>query len=151
MTCRQCGHANERSARFCSSCGTALELDDATADLSTVSADPSGEIEALVEELPKGSAVLVVRRGPNAGSIFGLERAEITAGRHPESEIFLDDITVSRRHAVILHSGLAYTLRDAGSLNGTYVNNERVDEVLLQTGDEIRIGRFVLSFHAAGR
>ncbi|HZJ26784.1 MAG TPA: FHA domain-containing protein [Acidimicrobiia bacterium] len=150
MICRQCGHSNESSARFCSSCGTVLDGEDATANITAVSENPSGELAAVVEELPQGTAVFVVRRGPNAGSIFGLDRDEIAAGRHPDSEIFLDDITVSRRHAVVTRSDSDYILRDAGSLNGTYVNAERVDEVTLNSGDEIRIGRFVLTFLAAG-
>ena len=90
--------------------------------------------------------MLVVRRGPNAGSRFVLD-GEVTAlGRHPESDIFLDDITVSRRHAVIERTDDGFTVRDAGSLNGTYVNRERVDEARLRTGDELQIGRFRLSF-----
>lgn len=93
--------------------------------------------------------MLVVRRGPNAGSIFGLEADEITVGRHPDSKIFLDDITVSRRHAVMTHAGSEYRVRDADSLNGTYVNGERVGEVVLDRGDELQIGRFILTFHAA--
>src|SRR5680860_1075305 len=83
MICRQCGHSNESSARFCSSCGTVLDGEDATANITAVSENPSGELAAVVEELPQGTAVFVVRRGPNAGSLFGLDRDEIAAGRHP--------------------------------------------------------------------
>jgi pSer/pThr/pTyr-binding forkhead associated (FHA) protein len=150
MICRQCGHVNENGARFCSSCGAVLETDDATANLAALAEDDSGEaLAAVVDELPEGAAVLIVRRGPNAGSIFGLDQPETAAGRHPDSQIFLDDITVSRRHAVIDHRDAGFVVRDVGSLNGTYVNRERVDEQRLQSGDEIQIGRFVLTFHHA--
>jgi pSer/pThr/pTyr-binding forkhead associated (FHA) protein len=150
MLCRQCGHVNEAGARFCSSCGSVLDPDDVTANLAAVGDDDSGEsLAAIVDELPEGSAVLIVRRGPNAGSVFGLDQEETTAGRHPDSQIFLDDITVSRRHAVVDHRDSGYVVRDVGSLNGTYVNRERVDEQALQSGDEIQIGRFVLTFHSA--
>jgi pSer/pThr/pTyr-binding forkhead associated (FHA) protein len=150
MICRQCGHVNEAGARFCSSCGAVLDSDDATANLAAVGdEEPSDTLAAVVDELPEGAAVLIVRRGPNAGSIFGLDQDETAAGRHPDSRIFLDDITVSRRHAVIDHRESGFVVRDVGSLNGTYVNHERVDEQPLHSGDEIQIGRFVLTFHSA--
>jgi pSer/pThr/pTyr-binding forkhead associated (FHA) protein len=148
MNCRQCGHGNEPGARFCSSCGALLDGDDATMAVPTVTSDESADAAvAALAELPEGVAVLVVRRGPNAGSVFTVDPGEVAAGRHPESEIFLDDITVSRRHAVVTATGDRFMLRDLGSLNGTYVNHERVDETELQSGDEIQIGRFVLTFH----
>ncbi len=87
-----------------------------------------------------------MRHGPNAGSSYRLEAASTTAGRHPDSDIFLDDITVSRRHAVFQRAGDGFEVRDAGSLNGTYVNRERVDASRLRTGDEVQIGRYRLSF-----
>jgi pSer/pThr/pTyr-binding forkhead associated (FHA) protein len=150
MNCRQCGHGNEPGARFCSSCGTLLDGDETTAGVPAVTADEGAEVVvAALAELPEGAAVLVVRRGPNAGSVFVIESGEVAAGRHPESEIFLDDITVSRRHAVVTRTDHAFTVRDVGSLNGTYVNHERVEEDVLHSGDEIQIGRFVLTFHTA--
>jgi len=151
MNCRQCGHGNEPGARFCSSCGALLDGDEVTAGVPAVTGDEGADtaVDALAE-LPEGAAVLVVRRGPNAGSVFNIENGEVAAGRHPESEIFLDDITVSRRHAVISATDDRYVVRDVGSLNGTYVNHERVDESELHSGDEIQIGRFVLTFHTAG-
>ena len=87
--------------------------------------------EAAVEALPQGSALLVVQRGPSAGSRFLLDTDEVSAGRHPDSEIFLDDVTVSRRHAVFRRTSHGYLVADVGSLNGTYVNRDRIDEVLL--------------------
>jgi len=96
--------------------------------------------------LPEGSALLLVMRGPNAGSRFRLDGALTTAGRHPDSDIFLDDVTVSRRHAEFYRQGAFFTVRDVGSLNGTYVNRERIEEAQLTGGDEVQIGKFRLLF-----
>jgi pSer/pThr/pTyr-binding forkhead associated (FHA) protein len=98
------------------------------------------------EALPRGSALLVVKRGPNAGARFLLDRATTTAGRHPNSDIFLDDITVSRRHAQFRCVSGEFQVIDVGSLNGTYVNREPVDSALLANGDEVQIGKFRLLF-----
>jgi pSer/pThr/pTyr-binding forkhead associated (FHA) protein len=96
--------------------------------------------------LPPGSALLLVMRGPNAGSRFRLDGELTTAGRHPDSDIFLDDVTVSRRHAEFYRHGARFTVRDVGSLNGTYVNRERIEEAELTGGDEVQIGKFRLLF-----
>ena len=112
-------------------------------------ASPAGESAVSgVEGLPTGSALLVVKRGPNAGSRFLLDQPTTSAGRHPDSDIFLDDVTVSRKHAVFTREGDTFSVRDVGSLNGTYVNRERIDEAVLQTGDEVQIGKFRLVFYA---
>ncbi len=105
--------------------------------------------EALAE-LPPGMGMLVVRRGPNAGSRFVLDANVTALGRHPDSDIFLDDITVSRRHAVIGRVADGYEVRDAGSLNGTYVDHERVETAPLQHLADLQIGRFVLVFLVGG-
>ena len=112
---------------------------------------PDQQIEGgpLAEGLPPGSALLVVRRGPNAGSRFLLDMDVTTAGRHPESDIFLDDVTVSRRHAEFRREQGAFTVHDVGSLNGTYVNRERVEAAVLANGDEVQIGKFRLVFLSA--
>ncbi|MEL4162433.1 oxoglutarate dehydrogenase inhibitor Odhl [Corynebacterium bovis] len=102
---------------------------------------PSG-----VEALPSGSALLVVKRGPNAGSRFLLDQDTTGAGRHPDSDIFLDDVTVSRRHAEFRRNGEEYEVVDVGSLNGTYVNREPKNSAVLSNGDEIQIGKFRLVF-----
>jgi pSer/pThr/pTyr-binding forkhead associated (FHA) protein len=94
--------------------------------------------------LPPGTALLVVRRGPNAGARFLLDHDITTSGRHPDSDIFLDDVTVSRRHAEFHRDGATFTVRDVGSLNGTYVNRERVEAATLASGDEVQIGKFRL-------
>jgi len=99
-----------------------------------------------VEGLPEGQALLVVKRGPNAGSRFLLDQATTSAGRHPDSDIFLDDVTVSRRHAEFRSESETFTVVDVGSLNGTYVNREPVDSASLSNGDEVQIGKFRLVF-----
>lgn len=99
-----------------------------------------------VEGLPAGSALLVVKRGPNAGSRFLLDQATTSAGRHPDSDIFLDDVTVSRRHAEFRLERAEFQVVDVGSLNGTYVNREPVDSAVLANGDEVQIGKFRLVF-----
>ena len=97
-------------------------------------------------QLPPGTALLVVRRGPNAGSRFLLDHDITTAGRHRDSDIFLDDVTVSRRHAEFYRHGDRFSVRDVGSLNGTYVNQERIEEAPLNGGDEVQVGKFRLVF-----
>ncbi len=104
---------------------------------------------AAVDALPAGSALLVVQRGPSAGSRFLLDTDVVSAGRHPDSEIFLDDVTVSRRHAEFRRTPEGYTVADVGSLNGTYVNRDRIDEVALQGGDEVQIGKYRLVYFAS--
>src|SRR5262245_11101848 len=101
--------------------------------------------------LPPGMALLVVRRGPNAGARFLLDHDLTTSGRHPDSDIFLDDVTVSRRHAEFHRGQNAFTVRDVGSLNGTYVNRERVESATLNNGDEVQIGTFRLMCSAGPR
>lgn len=110
-------------------------------------AGPVGETTVSgVEGLPAGSALLVVKRGPNAGSRFLLDQPTTSAGRHPDSDIFLDDVTVSRRHAEFRLEGPEFQVVDVGSLNGTYVNREPVDSATLINGDEVQIGKFRLVF-----
>lgn len=110
---------------------------------STITAEAKDALAAL----PYGTALLVVQRGPNAGARFLLDDESVTAGRDPQSSIFLDDVTVSRRHAEFLAVGGGFRVRDAGSLNGTYVNRERVDMADLQAGDEVQIGKYRMTYH----
>jgi pSer/pThr/pTyr-binding forkhead associated (FHA) protein len=160
--CTQCGQQNPEDARFCARCGAALTVPgdsagaatgaDETSTLSMSGIDgaeehPAGEVgDVGVESLPVGTALLVVKRGPNAGSRFLLDKDLTTAGRHPESDIFLDDVTVSRRHAEFQRSADTFLVRDVGSLNGTYLNRERIDEASLSNGDEVQIGKFRLVY-----
>ncbi len=176
MFCTQCGQQNPDDSRFCARCGAAVSrpgqgsepsvettstislpalesaleagLDNDSAAAEQVDA-PSEQTS--VESLPPGSALLVVKRGPNAGSRFLLDSAVTTAGRHPESDIFLDDVTVSRRHAEFVQEGAGFSLRDVGSLNGTYLNRERIDAAPLAGGDEVQIGKYRLVFLAGPR
>jgi len=111
---------------------------------------PVPEVEVDLSDVPVGTGVLVVTRGEAAGSRILLDLATTTAGRHPKSDIFLDDITVSRRHAEIIREGDGYRVRDAGSLNGTYVNRERVEEAPLTHGDVLQVGKYKLHFLVAG-
>jgi hypothetical protein len=151
--CNQCGHRNPPSSAFCSSCGSVLDrLTDRTITLAKVDPllDAPGAADDVVvtySDLPKGAASLVVRSGAQAGESFALDSALTRLGRHPDSEICLDDITVSRRHADITRSGQQYEVVDAGSLNGTYVNQERIDKpTVLRQGDELQVGKFRLVF-----
>jgi len=154
--CTNCGHRNAAGARFCSSCGAALEPDSGEETTITFApVDATGEIldddlAMALDELSESTAMVVVKRGPNAGSKFVLEGDVTRAGRHPDSDIFLDDITVSRRHAEIVRAGDDYKVRDAGSLNGTYLNRERIDDAPLANGDELQIGKFRLVFFVGG-
>ncbi|WP_281497251.1 FHA domain-containing protein [Ornithinimicrobium sp. F0845] len=103
--------------------------------------------QRTVDALRPGTALLIVLRGPNAGARFLLDDDEVSSGRHPSSDIFLDDVTVSRRHAVFARSDQGYEVRDVGSLNGTYVNRERIDSQVLEQGDEVQIGKFRLVYY----
>ena len=150
MRCRRCGHHNEADANYCSSCGTALTGDDDETTLSLAALEDRQAIEeefgGLLDEIPSGTGLLVVRRGPNQGSSFILDRTVTSLGRHPDSDIFLDDVTVSRRHAEVTRNDRGYEVRDVGSLNGTYVDHERVEVAPLRDLNELQIGRFVLTF-----
>ncbi|HWD02396.1 MAG TPA: FHA domain-containing protein [Amycolatopsis sp.] len=120
---------------------------DFLADVEGQESAPAAEAPGQgVDALPPGSALLVVKRGPNAGSRFLLDRDTTSAGRHPDSDIFLDDVTVSRRHAEFRREGGEFVVIDVGSLNGTYVNREPVDQAVLAGGDEVQIGKFRLVF-----
>lgn len=106
------------------------------------------ELEAI-EALPARSALLIVRSGPTAGARYLLDTDVMTVGRHPEADIFFDDVTVSRRHAEITREGTTFEIIDQRSLNGTYVNGERVDRGVLDNGSEVRIGKFRLNFFSS--
>ncbi|GAW48449.1 MULTISPECIES: FHA domain-containing protein [unclassified Nocardioides] len=172
--CTSCGRQNPDDARFCSQCGTRLVTPEpaepsgagetpgagdgeSTATISIGTGADKVETSdrqlnavdaAAVDALPSGHALLVVQRGPGSGSRFLLDADVVNAGRHPDSEIFLDDVTVSRRHAEFHRSGDTFTVSDVGSLNGTYVNRDRIDRVQLTDGDEVQIGKYRLVFFA---
>ncbi len=149
MFCTKCGHKNPEDAHFCANCGSPLQ-EDATVSFTPMEAEEEGEeVGGLPQsDLEVGQALLVVQRGPNAGSKFLIDKDVTTAGRHPESDIFLDDVTVSRRHAEFRRKDGRFYIHDVGSLNGTYVNRQRVEETELAAGDELQIGKFKLTFYA---
>ena len=118
-----------------------------------IMADDDGEPtdEELLAEMPVGTiGMFVVRQGPKRGSRIALDNDEVSIGRHPDSDIFLDDVTVSRRHALVRRIGAGFQVEDAGSLNGTYVNQNRVDQASLNDGDEVQVGKFKLVYLALG-
>lgn len=149
--CNNCGHRNSLGSSFCSSCGAVLER--AASDHTTITFHPITPVDPIdLDESEGGTeagspgAVLVVRQGPKSGSRYAVDAAVTTVGRHPDSDIFLDDITVSRRHAEIRSRGSVFEVVDTGSLNGTYVNRSRIDRAILASGDELQIGKFKLVF-----
>lgn len=150
--CNRCGHRNPPESGFCSACGTTLDVaTDHTITLAQIdpllnAAGSNDDVTVDLDALPADRGVLIVRSGANAGETFALSDALTRVGRHPDSEICLDDITVSRRHVDIQRQGETYTVRDVGSLNGTYVNQKRIDESPLHQGDELQVGKFRLVF-----
>ena len=154
--CHNCGHRNPPDGNFCSSCGAVLPTERSETTVSFHPVDDHGESadeepSITKVDLPHGTPALVVKRGPTVGSHYFLGAGITRAGRHPESDIFLDDITVSRRHAEFSRAADGkVVVRDVGSMNGTYVNRERIEEHVLSTGDEVQIGKFKLVFLVAG-
>ncbi|MFT3874955.1 MAG: FHA domain-containing protein [Propioniciclava sp.] len=156
LTCPSCGHQFAGDVNFCSQCGAALR--SGTGDttrvipvpaLDSVSERTDPDLPAL-RDVPPGASVLMVVRGPNEGATFLLDQESVSAGRHPQSDIFLDDVTVSRHHAKFTERGGHHWLADLNSLNGTYVNRALIDgEVALRDGDEVQIGKFRLVYLVA--
>jgi hypothetical protein len=172
FSCTTCGTPNPAAARYCSNCGIRLAepgsveaeggygVPDAVEPSETATFGVPSRAEplerrlgpdhaAVVEALPPGHGLLVAQRGPGAGSRFLLDSDRLTVGRQSESDILLDDVTVSRRHAEFERRGTTFSVRDVGSLNGTYVNRDRVDEATLHNGDEVQIGKYRMLFFAA--
>jgi pSer/pThr/pTyr-binding forkhead associated (FHA) protein len=148
VLCSNCGHENPADARFCSNCGSPLKEETTVSFTPIESEEEAREAGGRPQaELEAGQALLVVDRGPNAGSKFLVDKDVTTAGRHPESDIFLDDVTVSRRHAEFRREDGRFFVHDVGSLNGTYVNRKRVEDTQLADGDELQIGKFKLTFY----
>lgn len=154
MYCHNCGTRNPTGANFCGACGNTLQPSDAAeTTISFMPEMPTSETEEVsfpVDEIEEGKAVLVVKKGPEAGTNFFLEKDVVTCGRDSGSDIFLDDVTVSRRHAEIRREGNGWVIVDSDSLNGTFVNRNRVDRAPLKNGDEIQIGKFKLVIFTEG-
>lgn len=146
MHCPTCGHLNEAGANFCSRCGASLGVAEAdvTSHMPSVEAEEDDELD--VSDLKPGEGCLIVRRGSLAGTRFTLASDRASIGRHPEADVFLNDITVSRRHAEIHREGNEYLVSDLGSLNGTYLNRKRAESSPLHNGDEVQVGKFRLLF-----
>ena len=154
MYCHNCGTRNPTGANFCGACGNTLQPADAAETtisfIPEISANETDEVSFPVDEIEEGKAVLVVKKGPEAGTNFFLEKDVVTCGRDSASDIFLDDVTVSRRHAEIRRDAGGFTIVDSDSLNGTFVNRNRVDQAPLKNGDEIQIGKFKLVIFTEG-
>ncbi|GAB3609520.1 MULTISPECIES: FHA domain-containing protein [Humibacter] len=123
--------------------------EDFAAAMNAQAAGVTPEEREAISALPSRSALLIVRRGPNTGARFLLDADVTTAGRHPDADIFLDDVTVSRRHAEFIRHGTAFEVKDLGSLNGTYFDGVRVESAILTDGAEVQVGKFRLTFYAA--
>lgn len=147
MYCTNCGHPNKDEAHFCVNCGAALQ-DETTLGITPIEVEVEGheEFPFPEDELQPGQGLLLVKTGPNAGSTFMLESDATSVGRNPESDVFLDDVSVSRKHAEIRRGVDGFSIHDLGSMNGTYVNRERVEMTRLARDDEVQIGRFRLVF-----
>jgi hypothetical protein len=150
LHCPECGFTNGEGASYCSRCGAFLAQTETqtTPTTATYRIGETGELEEIeLGEVVAGGAALVIRAGGGrAGESFPLEGERLTVGRRPESDIFLDDVTVSRDHAVLVHRGSDYYLDDCGSLNGTYVNRSRIESHKLTDGDELQIGKYKLAY-----
>jgi hypothetical protein len=147
--CPECGFANVDGANYCQRCGAFLATGEALtgATTATYRVGETGDVEQIeLSQLPGGATLVIRAGGGRAGEVFPLSGERMTIGRRPDSDIFLDDITVSRDHAVIVARGEEYHLDDCGSLNGTYVNRRRIESHRLADGDELQIGKYKLTF-----
>ncbi len=146
--CPECGFQNLESANYCSRCG-ALLVTEADVDVTmTFSAEELEEerSEALEDLGVEGPALVVRSGGGRTGEQFPLDRTQTTIGRSPDCDIFLDDVTVSRRHAIVARGPSTFTIEDLGSLNGTFLNRRRIERADLENGDEVQIGKYRLTF-----
>ena len=148
--CPECGFANDDGASYCQRCGAFLAGGEQSpgATTATYKVGETGELEVveLEDVVARGAALVIRAGGGRAGESFALEGDRLSVGRRPDSDVFLDDVTVSRDHALIVRRGNDYYLDDCGSLNGTYVNRKRIDSHRLADGDELQIGKYKLAF-----
>lgn len=146
LVCNKCGAENADSGQFCSQCGAKL---DGRVDMThsfSLTAEGGDELQVDLDQLRSEGPLLIVVKGIGVGQTFSLDADEVLIGRDPDNDIFLDDVTVSRRHAVIKNGPLGLELVDTGSLNGTYVNRERVESVILSDRGELQIGKFKMVY-----
>jgi len=148
--CPECGLVNAEGANYCQKCGAYLGVGRSGGEpnTATYTVGETGELRpvSLDEVVASGAALVVRAGGGRVGESFPLEGDRIAIGRRPDSEVFLDDVTVSRDHALIVRRGDGYHLDDCGSLNGTYVNRSRIDSTRLREGDELQVGKYKLTF-----
>jgi hypothetical protein len=148
--CPECGFANAEGANYCQRCGAFLAQSEPSTGATTASytVGETGDIEEveLGEVVARGAALVIRSGGGRAGESFPLEKDRLTVGRRPDSDIFLDDVTVSRDHAILVRRGGDYYLDDCGSLNGTYVNRSRIESHKLTDGDELQVGKYKLAY-----
>ena len=149
-TCPECGTAAPDGANFCSNCGAPIGAPPADATTATYVIDATGELKPVdVDEMAAQAGALVIRSGGGrVGQSFPLGGERMTIGRSPDADVFLDDVTVSRDHAVLVRRGGGWFLDDSGSLNGTYVNRRRIDSHRLEDGDELQVGKYRLAYLA---
>jgi hypothetical protein len=153
--CPECGFQNPEAANYCSKCGALLVHDPSSEGDTTMTFTPEEGEDAngapIAEEITAEGPALVVRSGGGrAGEHFSPQGERTTIGRSPDCDIFLDDVTVSRKHAVLLQEDGRFTIEDLGSLNGTYVNRRRIESAQLSDGDELQIGKYRLTFLVGG-
>ena len=147
--CPECGFQNPEAANYCAKCGALLVRDESGSDTTMSYTPEEGEDEgaAILDEIKTEGPALVVRSGGGrAGEHFLLEHETTTVGRSPDCDVFLDDVTVSRRHAQVLHRDGRFVIEDKGSLNGTFLNRRRIESGQLEDGDEVQIGKYKLTF-----
>ena len=145
--CPECGFQNPESANYCARCGAMLVRETPADTTQTFSADELEDTGVGLEEMGLEGPALVVRSGGGrAGEVFRLEGERTVIGRSPECDIFLDDVTVSRRHAALVEGSGGFTIEDQGSLNGTFLNKKRIDSAKLENGDELQVGKYRLTF-----
>ena len=147
--CPECGFQNPEAANYCTKCGALLVRDESGSDTTMSFTPEEGDEEGaeILDELKAEGPALVVRSGGGrAGEHFLLEQESTTVGRSPDCEIFLDDVTVSRRHALVKRTDNQFLIEDQGSLNGTFLNRRRIESGALEDGDEVQIGKYKLTF-----
>jgi hypothetical protein len=159
LHCTECGFVNDEVANYCQRCGALLSRGEGTGAASGAGGDPvtatyriddAGELVPieLVQGTANGPALVIRAGGGRVGESFAVDRERMSIGRRPDAEVFLDDVTVSRDHALLISRGEQWYLDDCGSLNGTYVNRSRIESQRLEEGDEVQIGKYKLTFHA---